>query len=162
MPPNDREFNLLSNRAIESFWDALWLELWPFLCSIVEPRRIRAPMPSNEVRCNFLVCGVSAGGWQFPRICACVGMCDMWGRAALSSGRATCDTFAPDSSSSSPACGCESCNKCTTILVKTPHHRACVGIMCYTFSKNPSSSSELISLRDSRRGHSRHRGLETL
>ena len=29
--PNDRELNLLSNGAVESFWDALWLELWPFL-----------------------------------------------------------------------------------------------------------------------------------
>ena len=75
---NDREFNLLSNGAIESFWDALWLELWPLLCSIVESRRIRVPMPSNELRCNFLVCGVLAGGCQFPRICACVGMGDMW------------------------------------------------------------------------------------
>ena len=62
MPPNDREFNLLSNGAIESFWDALWLELWQCLCSIVESRRIRVPMPSNELRCNFLVCGVLAGG----------------------------------------------------------------------------------------------------
>ena len=25
---NDRELNLLSNGAVESFWDALWLELW--------------------------------------------------------------------------------------------------------------------------------------
>ena len=28
---NDSPRNLLPNRAIESFWDALWLELWPFL-----------------------------------------------------------------------------------------------------------------------------------
>ena len=28
---SDSPRNLLPNRAIESFWDALWLELWPFL-----------------------------------------------------------------------------------------------------------------------------------
>ena len=28
---NDSPRNLLPNHAIESFWDALWLELWPFL-----------------------------------------------------------------------------------------------------------------------------------
>ena len=28
---NDTPCDLLPNRAIESFWDALWLELWPFL-----------------------------------------------------------------------------------------------------------------------------------
>ena len=102
------------------------------------------PIPSHQARLNFLVCGLSGGGWQVPLICTCVEMGDMWGRAALSSGRVTCDTFAPDSSSSSPACGCESCKNCTTILVKTPHHRACVGIMCHAFSRNPSSSSEFL------------------
>ena len=59
-----------------------------------------------------------------------------------SSGPVTCDTFGPDHSSSSLACGCKSCKIHTTILVKTPHHRGCVGIMCHTFSKKPSSSSE--------------------
>ena len=29
--PNDRGGNLLSSGAVESFWGALWLELWPFL-----------------------------------------------------------------------------------------------------------------------------------
>ena len=42
MSPNDREFDLLPNCAVESFWDALWLELWPFLCSMEEPRRMNA------------------------------------------------------------------------------------------------------------------------
>ena len=65
-------------------------------------------------------------------------------RAAPSSGPVTCDTFGPDYSSSSPACGCKSCKMCTTLLVKTPHHRTCVGIMCHTFSKMPSSSSEFL------------------
>ena len=32
-PPNSRKSNLLSNGAVESFWDALWLELWPLLWS---------------------------------------------------------------------------------------------------------------------------------
>ena len=62
-------------------------------------------------------------------------------RSVLFSSAVTCDTLGPDSSSSSPACGFEPCKKCTTILAKTPHHRACVGIMCYTFSKKTSSSS---------------------
>ena len=26
--PNDTESNLLSSRAVDSFWDAMWLELW--------------------------------------------------------------------------------------------------------------------------------------
>ena len=30
MPSNEARRNLLSNRAVEGFWDALWLELWPF------------------------------------------------------------------------------------------------------------------------------------
>ena len=29
---NDSPCNLLPNRVIESFWDALWLDIWPFLC----------------------------------------------------------------------------------------------------------------------------------
>ena len=64
-------------------------------------------------------------GSVLSRFCVFLG-----GRAALSSGPVTCDTFGPDSSSSSLACGCKSCKMHTTILVKTPHHRACVGIMC--------------------------------
>ena len=90
---------------------------------------------------------VSAGGWQFPRICACVGMGDMraggW-RAALSSGPVTCDTFGPDSSSSSPACRCKSCKMHPTVPANFPHHRTCVDIMCHTFAKTPSSSSEFL------------------
>ena len=31
MPSNEARRNLLSNERLESFWDALWLELWPFL-----------------------------------------------------------------------------------------------------------------------------------
>ena len=30
--PKDREFDLLSIGTLDTFWDALWLELWPFLC----------------------------------------------------------------------------------------------------------------------------------
>ena len=29
-------------------------------------------MPSHQARLNFLVCGLSGGGWQVPRICTCV------------------------------------------------------------------------------------------
>ena len=29
--PNESLRNLLQNERLESFWDALWLELWPFL-----------------------------------------------------------------------------------------------------------------------------------
>ena len=61
-----------------------------------------------------------------------------------SSGPVTCDTFGPDYSSSSLACGCKSCKMCTTLLAKLPHPRAGVGIMCHTFSKNGSSSSEFL------------------
>ena len=38
--PNDRELKLMPKAPIESFWDALWLELWLFLCFMVECRRI--------------------------------------------------------------------------------------------------------------------------
>ena len=40
--PNDRESNFLPNHAVESFWDALSLELWPFLCSSEGSRGINA------------------------------------------------------------------------------------------------------------------------
>ena len=29
--PKDRELNLVLNGSVESFWGALWLELWLFL-----------------------------------------------------------------------------------------------------------------------------------
>ena len=32
--PDDRKLNLLSNGAVESFWDAVWLGIEPFLCFI--------------------------------------------------------------------------------------------------------------------------------
>ena len=50
MPSNEARRNLLSNERLESFWDGLWLELWPFLYSIVESREI-AP------RCLQTTCG---------------------------------------------------------------------------------------------------------
>ena len=31
MPSNEARRNLLSNERRDTFWDALWLELWPFL-----------------------------------------------------------------------------------------------------------------------------------
>ena len=40
MPSNEARHNLLSNERLDTFWDALWLELWPFLYFIVESRRI--------------------------------------------------------------------------------------------------------------------------
>ena len=36
MPLNEARRNLLSNERLDTFWDALWLELWPFLCFMVE------------------------------------------------------------------------------------------------------------------------------
>ena len=30
--PNDRELNFMPKAPIESFWDALWLGIQPFLC----------------------------------------------------------------------------------------------------------------------------------
>ena len=40
MPSNEALRNLLSNDRLDTFWDALWLELWPSMCFIVESRRI--------------------------------------------------------------------------------------------------------------------------
>ena len=39
---NYSKLNLLPNERLESFWDALWLELWPFLCFILESRIVDA------------------------------------------------------------------------------------------------------------------------
>ena len=40
MPSNEARRNLLSNERLDTFQDALWLELWPFLCFMAESRRI--------------------------------------------------------------------------------------------------------------------------
>ena len=40
MPSNEARRNLLSNERLDTFWDALWLELWPFLYLTAESRRI--------------------------------------------------------------------------------------------------------------------------
>ena len=48
--PNDRKLNLLSNGAVESFWDALWLGIEACLCFIVESRRVAC-------RCLRTKCG---------------------------------------------------------------------------------------------------------
>ena len=40
MPSNDARRNLLPNRVIESFWDALWVGIRPLLCFIVKSCRI--------------------------------------------------------------------------------------------------------------------------
>ena len=40
MPSNEARRNLLSNERLDAFWDALWLELWPFLYFVAESRRI--------------------------------------------------------------------------------------------------------------------------
>ena len=34
--PNDRKLNLLLNGAVQSFWDALWLGIEPFLCFMTQ------------------------------------------------------------------------------------------------------------------------------
>ena len=88
MPTGGSKLNLLPEEPIESLWDALWLGIQPFLCFTIESRKV--------VQGHLtVVCGLSGGGWQVPRICTCVEMGDMWGRAALSSGRVTCDTCGP-------------------------------------------------------------------
>ena len=54
MPSNEARRNLLSNEHLDTFWEALWLELWPlflFYCKISEDRMA---MPSNEARRNLL------------------------------------------------------------------------------------------------------------
>ena len=40
VPTGGRESNLLPKEPIESFWDALWLGIRSFLCSIIESRRV--------------------------------------------------------------------------------------------------------------------------
>ena len=40
MPSKEVRRNLLSNERLDTFWDALWLVLWPFLYFIVESRRM--------------------------------------------------------------------------------------------------------------------------
>ena len=63
MPSNEARRNLLQNEPIESFWDALWLELWPFLCFTVESRPT-ATSTKLDVRWS----GVGAGlGGDRPR-----------------------------------------------------------------------------------------------
>ena len=53
--PNDRELNLMPKAPIESFWDALWLELWLFLCVMVECRRIVRDLASpNDRELNMM------------------------------------------------------------------------------------------------------------
>ena len=39
MPSIDARCNLLPNAHLESFWDALWLGIWPLLCFIPESNR---------------------------------------------------------------------------------------------------------------------------
>ena len=62
MPPNDREFNLLSNGAVESFWDALWLGIEAFLCFMEESRS--APMLLNDRELNLLSNGAVESFWD--------------------------------------------------------------------------------------------------
>ena len=38
--PDDRKFNLLPKHPIESFRDALWLGIQPFLCFTIESRKV--------------------------------------------------------------------------------------------------------------------------
>ena len=54
MLSNEARRNLLSNERLDTFWDALWLELWPFLCFTVEISSNRMPMLSNEARRSWL------------------------------------------------------------------------------------------------------------
>ena len=42
MPSNEARRNLLPNEPIESFWDAMWLGIQPFLCFIVEVVELHA------------------------------------------------------------------------------------------------------------------------
>ena len=72
---NDSPRNLLPNRAIESFWDALWLELWPFLCFTVESRRIACRCLQTKrgaicYRMNVLsASGTALRGSSYGRYC---------------------------------------------------------------------------------------------
>ena len=57
MPSNESWHNFLSNEHLESFWDALWLELWP-LYFILESRRISRPClhRNRAATCSFAIC----------------------------------------------------------------------------------------------------------
>ena len=62
MPSNEARHNLLSNERLDTFWDALWLELWPFLYSlatvfvkIMEENgwKVKKGMPKVAYRCRM-------------------------------------------------------------------------------------------------------------
>ena len=75
MPSNEARRDLLSNERLDTCWDALWLELWPFLYFIVESRRIACRCLQtkrgaiccrmNRSRASGTLCGSSYGRFCF-------------------------------------------------------------------------------------------------
>ena len=52
--------------TLDSFWDALWLELWPFLCFMLESRRIvpwRAQAIEEEICYRSVPSAAPATPW---------------------------------------------------------------------------------------------------
>ena len=71
---NDKDFDLLSMVALGVFWGALWLELWPLLCYMVECHRIRSWRHETiESSISYrLVSSMSSGmpcGSSYSRFC---------------------------------------------------------------------------------------------
>ena len=52
MLSSDRKLNLVSNGAVESFWDALWLVVWPFSCSMGESKIYRKSIENLVESCS--------------------------------------------------------------------------------------------------------------
>ena len=78
MPSNDAQRNLLPNRAIESFWESMWLGIQPFLCFIVKSRRIarRCLQTMRSAICCRMNRSRASGtpcGSVFRRFCVSIG-----------------------------------------------------------------------------------------
>ena len=94
MPSNEARHNLLSNERLDTFWDALWLELLLFLCFIVESSRIACRCLQtkrgaicyrmNRSRASGRPCGSSYGRFDqgaMPGVTQC--LCRVFGALPL-------------------------------------------------------------------------------
>ena len=59
-----REFNLLSNGAVESFWDTLWLGIQAFFVFYGRIPYNLAPMPPSDREFNLLSNGAVESFWD--------------------------------------------------------------------------------------------------
>ena len=78
-------FCVLWKNLVESCFDTSKRQRIQFATEITDRELLGRPVARYSAVFVFhhVLTRVSAGGWQFPRICACVGMGDMWGQAAL-------------------------------------------------------------------------------